>query len=56
MQANVNTIERAFELARTGEFQSVEKIKKRLRGEGYSADLIVGRCLSLQLRTLMRLA
>jgi hypothetical protein len=56
MQRNVNTLERAFELARTGEFDRIGQIKNRLNREGYSSELVVGRYLSAQLRQLMRLA
>jgi hypothetical protein len=56
MQPNVNTLERAFELARTGEFDRIGQIKNRLKLEGYSSELIVGSYLSAQLRELMRLA
>ena len=54
MKPNVNTLERAFELARTGEFAKIDQIKTRLRQEGYSSTLVVGRYLSAQLRQLMR--
>ena len=54
MKPNVNTLERAFELACTGEFAKIDQIKTRLRQEGYSSTLVVGRYLSAQLRQLMR--
>jgi hypothetical protein len=53
MKPDVNTLERAFELARTGQFDSVEKIKVRLQQEGYSRGLVVGKYLSAQLRQLI---
>ena len=56
MKPNVNTLERAFELARTGQFDSVEQIKARLHKEGYSRGLVAGKYLSAQLRQLMRQA
>ena len=56
MKQNVNTVERAFELARTGKFRSIEKIRACLRREGYSAELVVGKYLSAQLNDLMRQA
>ena len=56
MQPNVNTLERAFELARTGEFDSIRQLKDRLDHEGYRSGLVVGRYLSAQLRELMRMA
>ena len=56
MKQNVNTLERAFELARTGEFDRIGQIQVRLKREGYSSELIFGRYLSAQLRELMRMA
>jgi hypothetical protein len=56
MKPNVNTLERAFELARTGGFDSIRQLKDRLDHEGYASGLVVGRYLSAQLRELMRLA
>jgi hypothetical protein len=56
MQPNVNTLERAFELARTGEFDRIGQVKNRLKLEGYSSELVVGSYLSAQLRQLMRMA
>jgi len=40
MQPNTNAIERAFELAKSGQCTSVVEIKRRLRAEGYSAGHI----------------
>ena len=54
MEPNVNAIERAFELARTGRCLSIREIHARLRTEGYSQHLVVGRYLLAQLRQLMR--
>jgi len=51
MQANTTAIERAFELAKSGQCVSVAEIKRRLRAEGYSAGHIEGRQLHDQLRT-----
>jgi hypothetical protein len=56
MKPNVNTIERAFELARTGEFSRIDQIRVRLHQEGYASTLVVGKYLSAQLRQLMLLA
>jgi hypothetical protein len=56
MKPNVNTLERAFELARTGEFDSIRQLKDRLHLEGYPSGLVVGPYLSSQLRELMRMA
>ena len=56
MKPNVNTIERAFELARSGEFSRIDQIKVRLHQEGYASTLVVGKYLSAQLRQLMLFA
>jgi hypothetical protein len=56
MKPNVNSLERAFELARTGEFASVAQIRVRLHKEGYPTGLVVGKYLAAQLRQLMRSA
>jgi hypothetical protein len=56
MKPNVNALERAFELARTGEFDSIRQLEARLHHEGYPSGLVVGPCLSGQLRELMRMA
>ena len=56
MKPNVNTLERAFELARTGEFAKIDQIKVRLQQEGYASALVVGKYLAAQLRELMRFA
>jgi hypothetical protein len=56
MKPNVNTLERAFELARTGGFDSIRQLKDRLDHEGYLSNLVIGRYLSAQLKDLMRMA
>ena len=50
---NVTCIERAFELARSGAVQDVEKLKRTLNGEGYNGYEIEGRTLRTQLRMLI---
>jgi hypothetical protein len=47
-------LERAFELARSGDYASVSDIKKQLQKEGYSVAQIIGRSLSRQLQALLR--
>jgi hypothetical protein len=54
MKQNMNTIERAFELARAGQCVTLKDIRVRLLAEGYAQDMLVGRYLSSQLRQLMR--
>jgi hypothetical protein len=46
-------IERAFDLARSGECKTINEIRSRLKAEGYNHHLIEGRTLLLQLRTIM---
>jgi hypothetical protein len=54
MKPNLNTVERAFELARSGKCVTLKEVRSCLHAEGYSQSLIVGRYLSAQLRQLMR--
>ena len=51
-----SAIERAFQLARTGQYASVEDLKKKLRAEGYSIATITGPTLLKQLRELIKAA
>ena len=54
MEPNVNAVERAFQLAKTGRYPTVESIKRHLKKEGYLPHYIEGRTLSLQLREIIR--
>jgi hypothetical protein len=54
MDNKTTVLERAFELARSGDYASVSEIKKQLRKEGYSVAQIIGRSLSKQLQALLR--
>jgi hypothetical protein len=56
MDHNITALERAFQLAESGECDSVEDLKKRLKAEGYSTKQIVGRELARQLRGLITVA
>ena len=49
MKENVSAIERAFELAATGTFQTVSEIKLRLHKEGYNYEQVEGPTLRKQL-------
>lgn len=53
MKSDKTAVERAFELALSGEFRLVSDLKRKLYLEGYSTDQIVGRVMVGQLRTLM---
>ena len=54
MDPTITTLERAFQLARSGDYVSVEDIKKRLNTEGYSASQVSGPTLTKQLLALIR--
>jgi len=56
MEAGKTALERAFELAATGHFQTVEDIRNALRDEGYRQEQIAGPTLTRQLREIIRLA
>jgi hypothetical protein len=53
---DVDPVERAFQLAKSGEHHSVEEIRKALNAEGRSTQAISGPLLLRQLRTMIRLA
>ena len=54
MDENTSVLERAFELAKSGKYPSVEDIERRLLPEGYSIEQVTGRQLKIQLRALIR--
>jgi hypothetical protein len=54
MQPNQTAIERAFELAKSGQYSTVNVIKNKLKAEGYAIDQVDGRALTAQLRALMK--
>lgn len=56
MDYRVTSLERAFEMARSGKFATVADIKKQLNIEGFSASQVTGRVLSRQLKELIRAA
>ena len=53
MTESFTAVERAFQLARSGNCQSIQDIKLALRAEGYSIEQIVGRPMMKQLRELI---
>jgi len=53
MEPNTSTLERAFQLARTGRHTSVDAIRKQLQKEGYTTSQLFGRTLHKQLRELI---
>ena len=46
------TLERAFDLARSGDYASVSEIRTKLKSEGYSLSQLEGPTLLRQLREL----
>jgi hypothetical protein len=53
MSPHKTTLERAFELARSGEFGHLQEITHRLRAERYDLNQMFGRQLTAQLRSIM---
>ena len=56
MKQDVNAIERAFELARSGYFRTVGEVKYAIAHEGYDARQIDGPQIIAQLRKVIRAA
>ena len=56
MDDRVTALERAFQLAKSGEYASVSAIKKQLKAERYEVTQITGRALSKQLNDLIKAA
>jgi hypothetical protein len=52
----LSELERAFELARSGDYATVDVLKNQLRHEGYHATQIQGPTLVKQLREIMKSA
>lgn len=50
----VDPIERAFQLAKSGQHHSVEEIRRTLKAEGHSSEALYGPSLRRQLRELIR--
>lgn len=56
MKPKLTALERAFQLARTGQYASVGRLKLQLKDEGYSSDQFEERALQLQLTQIIRRA
>jgi hypothetical protein len=56
MDQNTTALERAFQLAKSGDFATIEAIKSKLKAEGYPISQIVGKSLIKQLRDAARAA
>jgi hypothetical protein len=51
MERDTTVLERAFQLAKSGQYATVTEIQKRLNAEGYVTAQITGPMLRKQLRT-----
>jgi len=56
MNDNPTAIERAFQLAKSGRYASLDHIQKALKAEGYSRNEAAGPSLNKQLKGLIRSA
>ena len=56
MQQDTTPVERAFQLAKSGDFVTVPAIRRQLRAEGYSDSQMTGRALTQQLHASIRAA
>jgi hypothetical protein len=56
MPSNRTSLERAFELAKSGRFTSIGEIKQQLKTEGFSLAQLVGPSLMKQLGALIHTA
>jgi hypothetical protein len=54
MDRNTTALERAFQLAKSGNVATIDALKRQLRAEGYSAATITGTTLAKQLRALIQ--
>lgn len=54
MDNSKTTLERAFEMAKSGKHTSISEIRAALSGEGYSLAQITGGALQKQLRELIK--
>jgi hypothetical protein len=54
VEVGKSTLERAFELARSGKFVSVSAVKQAVAAEGYDRRQLEGGALSRQLSALIR--
>jgi hypothetical protein len=53
MQPHVTSLERAFQVAKSGNAASMDDIRRLLKNEGYPVDCLDGPSLRRQLTTLM---
>jgi hypothetical protein len=53
MDQNVTALERAFQVAKSGNVATLDALKHQLRTEGYSDATVTGKALTRQLRDLI---
>jgi hypothetical protein len=53
MEPHKTALERAFELARSGRFETVEQVRRAVGAEGYFQTQVEGRELARQLKALI---
>jgi hypothetical protein len=56
MDHSITALERAFQLAKSGECRSVDEIRKKLSSEGYYAAQVTGKGLQRQLQGIITAA
>ena len=54
MDNSKTALERAFELARSGKYSTVQELRAALKNEGYAQGQVEGPALGRQLRGIMR--
>lgn len=54
MKPNTTSLERAFELAKSGQYLTMDHIRTKLKAEGYDFRQLEGRVLSKQLVEIMQ--
>jgi len=52
MKPNISVLERAFELARTGDYKNASEVKRTLAEEGYTIHQVTGPTLVRQINDL----
>jgi len=53
MDQNKTALERAFELAASGQYSALDQVRRALRAEGYFDAQLTGRTLVTQLRAII---
>jgi hypothetical protein len=53
MRQDITALERAFELAKSGQCITIEQIRQKLKAENFDRHVLEGRSLLAQLRAIM---